>query len=107
MPGPRSNFKTFTRNPNPRGGCLCSPSAKVQDCTGPYAVATHAEMYDPRNGSAVIGAGCLLELARKVAPAEFEPPAPPDPDERAVAAEERAAEVERVLAQMRAVLGED
>lgn len=102
MPGPRANFKMMAKNPNPRGGCLCSPSGKVTDCCGPFAVANGAEMYDPRNGQAVIGAGCILALARKAAPEAFRVAPPVDPSD---ALKTRVAEVELVLEQVRGVIG--
>lgn len=102
MPGPRVNFKIMAKNPNARGGCLCSPSSPVADCVGPYAVATGAEMLDVRRPYAVIGAGCALALAKKIDPDAFKKPKPvADP-----AAEARAAEVERVLDEVRGLVGD-
>lgn len=60
-----SLFKVLPKNPNGRGGCACSPHGRRADCTGPYAVFTATEAWDPRNPSIVVGYQCLTSAARK------------------------------------------
>lgn len=84
---PRSHFRVLAKNPNTRGGCLCSPS-KLVDCTGPYICFTGPEMMDVRDSVPVLSIGCALVAVRKVAkrsdapaelrPAEAEPAVEPE-----------------------------
>ena len=95
-----SIVKVYQKNPNPRGGCVCSPHGKRAACTPPYACFTASEMHDPRNPVVVVGFQCLqtamqkasrspqgkAELARTAPPAPPpaptpEPVAPPTPQE--------------------------
>lgn len=67
MPGPRAHFKVNKqKNPNAAGGCLCSPHAKVTDCTGPYVVFSHSQMESTRHPHPVLGAGCAAIIAEKL-----------------------------------------
>jgi hypothetical protein len=68
VPGARAHFQKKPRNPNPGGGCLCSPDGKLGDCVGPYIVGTHGEMLNAKNPYVVVGAGCAVRMAEKVAP---------------------------------------
>lgn len=73
-------------NPNPGGGCLCSPHSKIVDCKPPYAVFTASEMMDPRQPNAVACVACIEDFQAKLArqlnggkpPAPA--PAPQEPD---------------------------
>lgn len=74
-------------NPNPGGGCLCSPHSKIVDCKPPYAVFTASEMMDPRQPNAVACVTCIEDFQAKLArqlnggrePAPAPTP-PPEPD---------------------------
>lgn len=107
MPGPRVNFKVMQKNPNAKGGCLCSPSSPIADCAGPYAVSTQAEMMDPRRPNAVIGRDCLVAIARQVAPDEFEVEPEVTDAEVVVSHEPAVAEAEAKLARVRELLAVD
>lgn len=100
MPGPQCHFETHDKNPNPGEGCLCSPNAKVPDCTGPYLLFTHAEVLDPFNPHAVMGSQCARAAARKLGVAK------PEPKATVVLAQDdiRDAEMGRLLTECAAVL---
>lgn len=67
MPGPRCHFRVNkAKNPNPAGGCFCSPDSKLVDCKGPYIVGTHAELMNPRQPYVVIGSGCVRAMQEGV-----------------------------------------
>lgn len=67
----RSMFKLLPKNPNPRGGCACSPHAKLQDCKAPFVV-WHASTndYDHRNPHVVTCLACVTRAVQKAAPAD-------------------------------------
>lgn len=64
---PRSHFKLVAKNPNSRGGCLCSPSARLTDCIGPYIAFGDAEMMDVRNPIPVLSCACAHVAVGKAA----------------------------------------
>lgn len=55
-----SRYVLSERNPNPHGECLCSPTGRHEDCTGPYLVFTHAnlEQVGGKAPLAVLSAAC-------------------------------------------------
>lgn len=73
----RVAFKMLQRNPNPRGGCACSPHSKVVDCKPPYFVGRNAELMDPRQPHVVICLDCIDGCRRKST--RRDPLAPPKP----------------------------
>ncbi len=97
---PRSHWIIASKNPNPRGACLCSPT-KLVDCKGPFIVfGPGVEMMDARQPHPVLSVECACAATRKAgkrsdAPDCAKAPKPaPVPEKAPVADEER----ERALA---------
>lgn len=67
MPGARKHFSVKPKNPNGRGGCVCSPSQKIIGCDAPFIVFTHAESLDFRNPYTVMCMTCANAAAAKCA----------------------------------------
>lgn len=55
-----NRFIVSERNPNAHGECLCSPTGRHEDCTGPFMVFTHADLaaVGGKAPLAVVSVGC-------------------------------------------------